>query len=412
VRSCRPKLVMITDSYPFGSVEQPFVEPEIRAFFEGWDVAIVPMGSSRTLNPACSRKVLSQVQVLLPRIPWNSAAKARYGLLAAALPMLWQEVRHCSPMQAKTAWAYLSKALWARSVFKDLGLLNPLGRTLFYSFWLNPSALALALLRQDGGVDHLVSRTNGYDLYNHRIPAGRQPFRIQMKNNIDRILFSCQVGRDYFCRTFGPEATPGQYQLARLGCSDHSAFERDGAGKFTVMSCSSVIPLKRVRLLAEGIALVGRDSIRWIHAGDGPELEEVRAFAERESLDATFLGNVPNDLLMNFYSNTPIDLFATMSSSEGGCPVSVTEALSFSMPILASRAGGGVVEQVDASNGILLGDNPSAREVAGALTLFLEMGRGCLAAMGCSSHKKWDRYFDVRKTTSRTVGLMEGLLEQ
>ena len=125
MRSCRPKLVMITDSYPFGSVEQPFVEPEIRAFLEGWDVAIVPMGSSRTLNPACSRKVLSQVQVLLPQIPWNSAAKARYGLLAAALPMLWQEVRRCSPMQAKTAWAYLSKALWARSVFKDLGLLNP-----------------------------------------------------------------------------------------------------------------------------------------------------------------------------------------------------------------------------------------------------------------------------------------------
>lgn len=412
MRSCRPKLVMITDSYPFGSVEQPFVEPEIRAFLEGWDVAIVPMGSSRTLNPACSRKVLSQVHVLLPRIPWNSAAKARYGLLAAALPMLWQEVRRCSPMQAKTAWSYLSKALWARSVFEDLGLLGSMERTLFYSFWLNPSALALALLRQDGVVGHVVSRTNGYDLYNHRIPAGRQPFRIQMKNNIDRILFSCQVGRDYFCRTFGPEAMPGQYQLARLGCSDHSAFERDDAGKFTVMSCSSVIPLKRVRLLAEGIALVGCDSIRWIHAGDGPELDEVRAFAERESLDATFLGNVPNDSLMKFYSKTPIDLFATMSSSEGGCPVSVTEALSFSKPILASRAGGGVVEQVDASNGILLGDNPSAREVAGALTSFLEMGRGRLAAMGRSSHKKWDRYFDVRKTTSRVVGLMEGLLEQ
>ncbi len=61
-----------------------------------------------------------------------------------------------------------------------------------------------------------------------------------------------------------------------------------------------------------------------------------------------------------------------MTSSTEGLPVSMQEALSYGIPLIATDVGG-VRELVD-NSGILLSSNPEAREISDAIAYFIDLG--------------------------------------
>ena len=61
----------------------------------------------------------------------------------------------------------------------------------------------------------------------------------------------------------------------------------------------------------------------------------------------------------------PVDLFLNVSEYEG-VPVSVMEAQSFGIPVIATAVGG-TPEIVNEENGFLLPENPSQDEIASAI---------------------------------------------
>jgi glycosyltransferase involved in cell wall biosynthesis len=74
---------------------------------------------------------------------------------------------------------------------------------------------------------------------------------------------------------------------------------------------------------------------------------------------------------MEFYRNTPVHLFISTSRSEG-VPVSMMEALSFGIPVMATAVGG-VPELVSNHVGHLLKINPLPQEVAQAISNFISL---------------------------------------
>jgi glycosyltransferase involved in cell wall biosynthesis len=64
-------------------------------------------------------------------------------------------------------------------------------------------------------------------------------------------------------------------------------------------------------------------------------------------------GSVKNSSIIDFYKSTNVDAFLHFSESEGGVPVSIQEAVSFSIPVIARNAGG-VSEIVNNQTGLLL----------------------------------------------------------
>ena len=60
---------------------------------------------------------------------------------------------------------------------------------------------------------------------------------------------------------------------------------------------------------------------------------------KRQGLNVILHGYVSNQSLINFYQNQHVDLFVNVSSSEG-LPVSIMEALSFGIPVIATDVGG------------------------------------------------------------------------
>lgn len=114
---------------------------------------------------------------------------------------------------------------------------------------------------------------------------------------------------------------------------------RDRQGPYTVGSAGRLVPVKDFRLMVDVARAVcsGRDDVRFVLAGDGPELgriiEKVRAcgLAERFEL----LGHV-NDMAA-FFSR--LDLYMNTSLHEG-IPMAVIEAMMRGLPVVAPDVGG------------------------------------------------------------------------
>ena len=75
-------------------------------------------------------------------------------------------------------------------------------------------------------------------------------------------------------------------------------------------------------------------------------------------MDIRFTGPISNNKVFELYRTTPIDLFINVSKSEG-IPVSIMEALSVSIPVLATNCGG-IEEIVNNEVGYIISSDPSA----------------------------------------------------
>ena len=140
------------------------------------------------------------------------------------------------------------------------------------------------------------------------------------------------------------------------GGTDVKGSDRDVANKYRIVSCSNLIPLKRIDLIIKALSLVnaGKD-IEWKHFGDGilrQELEELANTWLSGKINFSFMGHYPNKELLEFYNTNRVDLFINASSTEG-IPVSIMEAQSYGIPVSQTDTGA-VREIVVAGTGSLI----------------------------------------------------------
>ena len=65
------------------------------------------------------------------------------------------------------------------------------------------------------------------------------------------------------------------------------------------------------------------------------------------------MGQVSNREVISYYMNNHVNLFINVSESEG-IPVSIMEAISFGIPVIATDVGGTSEIVIDGFNGLLL----------------------------------------------------------
>lgn len=376
-------LFLITDSFPFGVGEKSFIMPEIGPLSKKHNITVLSTASKKIHDEHLDHATFPdgvKVIWLNPRKPVSllmGTAKALISKEAhdefraifkspASLPLKLKRVIFATYYFA-SSWS-LQKQLDKYGVFSDAD------NSIFYTFWFNQSSLALSLKRKKIPNLKLISRIHGYDLYNERAWFGRQPFQKFKDEHFNLIIFACDYAREYFETAFESKdlITKDNHTVIRLGSYPPSKIpEKHSTDTFTIVSCSNIIPLKRVHLIAEAIAFLGDSSIKWIHFGDGIELEKIKSFALSSGINAEFKGHVSNEKVKRFYEDNYVDAFITTSSTEGGCPVSISEALAFGIPIIGTNVGG-IPEQID-GNGVLLSKNPTVIEIANSITALKEL---------------------------------------
>lgn len=371
VRSSR-ELVLFTTSYPYAGTEA-FLETEIQYLASRFErVTVVPRIATGRL-----REVPSNVTVdaSIASAPYTLRRRISVLMLAFASSGFHREILRFaipkrSPVMLWRAAAFIETAVATRRwVRGHLGSVDQL--PLFYTYWLGPQTYGVGLEKLFRPEIVLVSRAHRGDLYEDVHSPPYLPYRRQTLAAVDKLFVISEHGRNYLIANH--PAFTDRYAISRLGVMDPGTeTDRSSDDVFRIVSCSFVVPVKRLELLADGISefakVNGDVKVEWTHLGDGPAFKQLERHVSDtmpSNVTARLRGYVDNKQVIEYYHTHPVDVFANVSASEG-IPVSIMEAQSFGIPVMATNVGG-TSETVSDQNGVLLDSNPSPAEISAAL---------------------------------------------
>ena len=361
------ELWLFTTAFPYGSGES-YLEQELPVLAERFRrVVVVPLNDRGPL-----RAVPQNVDVL--HWPIDPGATDSVASLLRCPGLFLQVLRGARgagprPMPWRDALSLTRQVLARVRLLRERLLVDRAPEdVLLYAYWMFDQAAMVAAMHALDPRWRAVARVHGFDLYPERSPWGHFPFRAFTLQHLQRIFTSSAAGLKVMQQRH-PELA-GRFFLARLGTTDHGAGPWAPAAVLRIVSCSNLVPLKRVDLLIEALRLT-TDPVEWTHFGGGPEQERLRALIATlpPHVQCQWKGAVANREVLKHYRTRPVDLFVHLSSTEGGVPVALQEAASFGIPLLAADVGG-VREIVGPTTGILLPAEPSAAHVAAELDRF------------------------------------------
>ncbi len=401
------KLLFITDNFPFGNNTGMFIQPELPALVERFEMIIATVNC----RDAQTEPVPSGVKIL--RIDMTRPQDKITGRLRARTsPMYYRERRRVRGMgervKERLSWcsSYFSCAeTFARALRKQLGKLD-WQPDIIYSYWHMTPLLGVLMHKNWFGSPRVVARAHGRDLYSFRNPLGYQAFKQEADIMLDRMFLACKDGVDYYDKHFSV-STPKKSELAVLG-SDNAFGEAPWhrqPNTIRLVSCSNMVELKRIGLIIDSLAMIENVNIGWTHLGGGPLEEKLREQAEnklggKENVKYSMPGRVPNSEVKKHLSENEYDFFITLTETEGGVPVSIVEACSFGIPVIATNVGG-VPDIVGEDNGFLLDGGISAKEIAELINKAAKMTDSELASMRQAAKEKWKNGFVAKDNAEK-----------
>ena len=406
------KLILFTADFPFGSGET-FLESEIGFLAESFDEVLIISSNSkdkqtRVIPTNCSTERLD--------ISTSKFEKIR-SLFNVFQPLFWQErsiikksyKRNLTKGILSTMLISISRARKVKNYCQQLFSNNKTHATLYYySYWSDDVAIGLAMFREMNPGITAISRMHGWDVYFEASSLNYLPFRHFISKNLSTIFAISDKGKAYAASNWKITNTE-KIKIARLGVPEQKQYPIHSE-KFILVSCSNVIPLKRVELIVNALAEIKGANISWIHFGDGPQLETIKALAKEllpDHIKAEFMGRVTNQKIIHWYAENNPSLFINVSTTEG-VPVSIMEAMSFGIPVIATNVGGNS-EIVNDENGYLLKADIKPMELAETIKSFIDLSSTLKEMKQVASFETWKMMYNADDNFSQFVKTIQDL---
>lgn len=396
------QLILFTSSYPFGKVE-PFLETEILYLSNQFHKVIIfhgdhegrgrdlPVNVQLYRNPTSGRlrKIIFSSFQVFSQLFWDECTAFRK-----------REGRRISFLQAKIALVSLFRAKEIKKKLHQYYPENEDDSLIFYSYWCDDSALALAL-RKSG---KRVCRAHGWDIYFEANESKYLPYRNLIGHSLDAIIPISNKGVTYINERWQID-NPTTIFVQRLGVQIQNKGIRSKKNSvFQLVSCSSLIELKRVDLIAQTLLLLPEDvQLHWTHIGDGPEMAKVKQLVDglKSNIDFNLKGFRSNQEVLEWYQESLPDLFINVSTTEG-IPVSIMEAMSFGTPVIATNVGG-TSEIVNETNGALVDVSISASALAIELQKWIDFDENTMIEYRKAAFDTCEEHFNANKNYTEFV---------
>lgn len=359
------RLFVLTSSFPYGSGEEFLVEES--NYYGVFDQTyIIPLGD---YDPGKIKNYNKQNNIEIVNIKGKSVRKARKiieCLGGFAEKEFWREIAYL--LKKKNLNIYSTKQVLREcyKVYRLLPLVErklesvreefPNDKVVVYCYWMSIHAKIACELKKRIPNISVVSRCHGYDLYEYRYQSDYIPFHHDIIGQLDKIFAISTNGKEYLEKRYLD--CSNNIVVSRLGSKDVGTVRKRVIKDqvFRLVSCSYCIPLKRIHRIIEALSEIKEYEVEWTHIGDGVELEKLKEKATSmlgENVKAVFKGYLSNDKVVSLYSMENFHFFINVSETEG-IPVSIMEALSCGIPVIATDVGG-VSEMIfDKENGFLL----------------------------------------------------------
>lgn len=413
-------LVLFTKGFPFNSSE-PFLENEYKLYQQKFDKVLVVAGCKR--NEMQTRNLEGEnievigdftlskdIKSILEAIPYLLKDRMFYSELGTAIKKrgglvgVYGVIVHglCGNHRALLAYRWIMQ----HPEYKV---------SVIYSYWMQiPAYASLVLKKKLGQKDlRIVSRCHGFDIYSERHRNNYIPFQEQYVRKIDYIAPASQDGAYYLIKKYKAfEKIKPWY----LGTNDIGKLNPWTERKpLKMVSCARVVPIKRLRRIADALALIDDFSIEWTHIGGGQELESLVQYThdrigKKTNISTNFLGTVVHHEIFSIYENRPFHVFVSVSASEGGAPISICEAMSFGIPVIATAVGGQPEAVFENENGRLLDKEYKDSELVDKIREIAQMPEENYRNLRENSRRIFERKFDAVKNNTKFVN--EVLLQQ
>lgn len=386
-------LIFITDNYPFG-LGEAFIENEIDYLAKNFRNIYVVSKNSKDIQ---IRKTPKNCKVY--RIKKDLKRLLFLYFDKVYLKDLFKEFEF-KKLRKLIGFQFNGKLIEEKvdEIIKKNNLKKE--NVLFYSYWFYNGAYAGSVLRRKNKINIIVSRAHGYDIFFER---EIQPFKNIILKELIKLYPACKNSEIYLKKYYSKYTSKIKYSY--LGVSNNEKYILKTKKKeINIVSCSNLIKLKRVELIIKALKelKIKDKKIKWYHIGDGVERKKLEMLCRDLEIDYKFIGAISNQEVFEFYKKKEIDFFIHMSSTEGGTPVSMMEAQSFGIPIIASNVGG-IAEIVNEKTGILLSPNPKIEEIVEAINKMIKLENNEYNKYRKNSYLNWQEKFNAKKNYTEFV---------
>jgi glycosyltransferase involved in cell wall biosynthesis len=312
----------------------------------------------------------------------------------------------------KVMWHDLVKAITtAWHIRKAIREHQLTGEVVLYSYWLTSSALALTFVDDRHLTIRSISRAHGGDVHEFRNALRYLSFRYTLAKHLDHIYTISENGKQHLQQSL-PAELAAKISVSRLGSKSPATVPAKNSNQLIILSCAFMVAVKRIDLLIESLAKIEDLSIRWIHIGSGPLEDALQAKANtllspKKNITYSFEGHKEHHELMAFYQQQYVDLFVNTSSSEG-IPVTMMEAQSFGIPVLAPAVGG-IPEIVDDTTGRLFQPDATPDVIAHSIKELLTLPAAATLALRENARKNWLNRYNADQNFSSFVAEIANL---
>lgn len=400
------KLIYFTNSFPYGIGEQ-WKSNELEVLVNYFDeITIVPFCYGGNQEP---KQIPSKIKFTLPLFnDTNSSDKV--GILSIIfskhiLQFFWEFFRKKVFLRKPhiLIWLAACKQIILLKNNNQLSqiLSSASSNSVLYFFWGRGTCEIIPFVYLNS--KKIIIRLHGYDLYESR-SYGYIPFREQLFKKANHIIPVSEDGLKYLQKKY--PAFSSKFQLERLGTNDiNKLASASNDNIFRIVSCSSLVPIKRVEIMIKCIQYI-KFPIQWIHIGDGVLMNNLKQLIKDLKLEDKFLlhGFIKSTEVQEFYANNTLDLFINTSSSEG-VPVSIMEAFSVGIPVLATNVGG-TSEIVDEKVGWLLSDEITPQELANNISAFYHLPEQEKIALRRNAYNRFKTTCDAKYWATKLANLI------
>ena len=396
-------LILLTERFPFG-VGETFLESEANYWSDFDRVILFPTSHGGTNTPR-PFDGYSSSNVEIFTAPAACLSKPQKALALIKL-LFWKEFWYelfQIGQKSKSKFLSIRKMisvgvngeLSASAFYRYYYDMLQGDNIILYAYWLYNPAVVASKLNEKIHADIAISRAHGFDLYESR-SNGYLPFRRYLLSTLDKVYPVSNDGCSYLKRKY--PAFERKIIEKKLGTVDYGIeyYERK-SGKFRIVTCSNCVSIKRIDLIVEALSLFEDDMIdlEWTHYGDGPELAMLKDVAEKKLkgiVDYRFAGNLHKMELIDSYKTNQYDLFINVSSTEG-IPVSIMEAMSFGIPVIATDVGG--TSELVADKNFLLPADITATELKNKISEIINLDESIYLEIREKARSNWKKVWNA-----------------
>lgn len=339
------KVFLVTNSFPFMVGEQ-FIEGEMPFWneIENCELEIIPFKHDNNQRDIGKAKANLSVSNFMKKNKWSLFFFLKTLLSKEFIgELLSKPTLFFKPKSFYNLIRFIYFGLIFEKAFEENYKDSFDGKSIFYTYWFSFASFGLSRLKLKGYKFKLITRAHRVDLYDYSQVNSYMPLCKKYHENIDEIHSISSDGKRHLIEKYSIPAS--KVFVSKLGVKKPRkvTFDTRSASEVHFLSVSYVKPVKQVFRIADEINTYSKENpnlkVYWTHFGGGQEFIALKEYISKFTFNIDLKGQVSNEDLLFTLSENSYDIFVNLSKSEG-VPVSIMEAMSYGLPVIATDVGG------------------------------------------------------------------------